>query len=71
MRTSIEYVHEWHRQNERLLGAGKVRHMGVERDALLSCSSLGDRQADTQDGIGSEVCLVLRTVHLDQELIDF
>ena len=44
--------------------------MGVERDTLLGGTSLGDGEADTEDGIGTEVGLVGGSVELDEELVD-
>lgn len=37
---------------------------------LLRRSSLGDSQAHAQDGIGSQIGLVLRPVELDEKFID-
>ena len=44
--------------------------MGVERDTLLGGTSLGDGQADTEDGIGTEAGLVGGSVELNEELVD-
>jgi hypothetical protein len=82
---SIENVHEWDRKNIRLLGSGKIRDVGIERDLLhqlarsqiitpyahlLSSSSLRNGQRDTEDGVGTELSLVGSSIKLDQELID-
>ena len=44
--------------------------MSIERDTLLGRSGLCDSQRYTQDGIGSQICLVLGAIHLDEEVID-
>lgn len=44
--------------------------MSVERDTLLSSTSLGDSQADTQDGVGTQVVLVGGAIELVEELVD-
>ena len=70
MRATIEYVHEWHREDVWLLGTGEVADVGVEWDALLSGGGLGHSHGDTEDGIGAELSLVLGSVKLVQEGID-
>ena len=70
MRTSIENVLEGNWEHIRLLGSGKVGNVRVERDALLSGSSLSDSQADTENGIGTEVGLVGTAIKLVEEVID-
>lgn len=44
--------------------------MGVERDTLLSSTSLGDSQGDTENGVGSELGLVGGSIEVDEELVD-
>ena len=44
--------------------------MGVERNTLLSRTSLGNGQGNTEDGIGTEVGLVGGSVELLEELVD-
>ena len=40
MRPSIQDVHEWDRENVRLLSPGEVRHVSIQRDALIDhCKS--------------------------------
>jgi len=70
VRATVEHVHEGHGQNVGLLGAGEVGDVSVERDALLSSGSLGDGHGDTEDGVGTELGLVLRAVKLVEEVVD-
>lgn len=44
--------------------------MSVEGNTLLSGSSLGNGQRDTEDGVGTELALVGGTIELVQELVD-
>lgn len=67
---SVQDVHEGHRKDIGLLGAGKVRDVRVERDALLGGARLGNGQADTEDGIGTELGLVGSAIQVNQELVD-
>lgn len=70
MGTTVEDVLEGDGKDVGLLGAGKVGDVDVERDTLLSGSSLGNSQADTEDGVGTQVGLVGGTVKLVEELIN-
>lgn len=44
--------------------------MGVQGDALLSGTGLGDSQTDTKDGVGAKLGLVGSSIELDEECID-
>lgn len=44
--------------------------MGVQGDALLSGTGLGDSQTDTKDGVGAKLGLVGSSIKLDEECID-
>ena len=44
--------------------------MGVERHALLGGASLGDGQAHTQNGVGTELGLVGSAIEVVEELVD-
>lgn len=68
--TTVQDVHERNGKNVRLLGAGKVRDVSVERDTLLSGGSLGDGHGDTEDGVGTKLGLVLGTVELVEEAVN-
>lgn len=68
--TTVEHVLEGNRQDIGLLGSGKIGDVGIEGNALLGRTSLGDSQADTEDGIGTQVGLVGRSIQLDEEFID-
>lgn len=70
MGTTVQDVHEGNRKDVGLLGSGEVGDVSVERDTLLSGTSLGDGQGDTQDGVGAEVGLVGGAIQLDEELVD-
>ena len=67
---SVEHVLEGNGEDIGLLGAGKVRNVGIEGNALLSSTGLGDSQADAEDGIGTELGLVGGSVEVNQELVD-
>jgi len=66
---SVQDVHEGDGKNIGLLGAGEIRDMGVERDTLLSSTSLGNCQADTKDGVGTKLSLVGSSIEVDEELV--
>lgn len=70
MRATIENVHERHRQDEWLLGAGQIGNVGIERNTFFGSTSFGNGQADTKDSIGTEVALVGGVVELVEELVD-
>ena len=70
MGTTVQDVLEGDGENIGLLGTGKVGDVSVERDTLLSSTSLGNGQADTEDGVGTKVLLVSRAVELVQELVN-
>ena len=70
MGATVQDVLEGNREDVGLLGTGEVGDVSVERDALLSSTSLGDSQADTQDGVGTQVVLVGGAIELVEELVD-
>lgn len=70
MRAAVQDVLEGNGKDIGLLGTGKVGDVSVERDTLLSSTSLGNSQADTEDGISTEVGLVGSPVKLVKELVD-
>jgi hypothetical protein len=53
-----------------LLGASQVGDVGVERDTLLGSCGLCDGHGDTEDGVGTQLLLVLCAIELVQEGID-
>jgi hypothetical protein len=57
-------------ENVGLLGASQVGDVCVERDALLGSRSLCDGHGDTENGVGTELLLVLRAIKLVQESIN-
>ena len=67
---TVQDVLEGNREDVGLLGTGEVGDVSVERDTLLSSTSLGDSQADTQDGVGTQVVLVAGAIELVEELVD-
>jgi hypothetical protein len=68
--TAVQDVLEGNGKDVGLLGTGEVGDVSVERDTLLSSTSLGNSQADTEDGISTEVGLVGSSVKLVKELVD-
>lgn len=68
--TTVQDVLERNGENIRLLSSGKVGDVSVERDTLLSSTSLGNGQGDTKDGVSAEVGLVGCAIELDEELIN-
>lgn len=70
MATTVEDVHEGDREDVRLLGSGEVGNVGVERNALLGSTSLGNSQADTQDSISTKLALVGGSIELVEQGID-
>lgn len=67
---TVQDVLEGNREDVGLLGTGQIRDVSVERDTLLSSTGLGDSQADTQDGVGTQVALVGGAIELVEELVD-
>ena len=70
MGAAVEDVHEGDWENERFLGACKVRDVCVERDPLLGSSSFSNSKGDTKDSIGSQDGLVFRAIEVNEELLD-
>jgi hypothetical protein len=68
--TTVQDVLEGDGKDIGLLGTGEVGDVSVERDTLLSSTSLGNGQADTEDGVGTKGLLVGRAVELVQELVN-
>ena len=86
MRTAVENVHEGHRENVGLLGAGKIGDVGVKgnalksvsrlssvlnlEDYLLSSSGLCNGHGNTKDSIGAKLGLVCGAIELVQKSVD-
>ena len=70
MGATVQDVLERNRENVGLLGTGQVGDVSVERNTLLSSTGLGNSQADTQDGVGTQVVLVGGAIQLVEELIN-
>jgi hypothetical protein len=70
VRTTVQDVLEGNGEDIGLLGTGEVGDVSVERDTLLSSTSLCDSQTDTEDGISTEVGLVGSSVKLVEELVN-
>ena len=70
MGATVEDVLERHREDVGLLGTSQVGDVSVERDTLLGSTGLGNSQADTQDGVGTQVVLVARAIELVEELVN-
>jgi hypothetical protein len=60
----------WYRKNVGLLGAGQVGDVCVERDTLLGSSGLCNGHGNTENGVGTELLLVLSAIELVEEGID-
>ena len=70
MGTTVQDILEGDGKDEGLLGSGKVGDVDVKRDTLLSGSSLGNGQRDTEDGVGTKGGLVGGAIELVKELIN-
>lgn len=70
MGTTVQDILERNGEDIWLLGTSKVGNMSVERNALLSSTSLGNGQGDTKDGVGTEVGLVGCAVKFDEEFVN-
>jgi len=70
MRTTVDNVESRNGKNERLLGTREISKVNVERDTLITSSSLGNSKRDTKDGISTELTLVGSTIELDEEVIN-
>lgn len=70
MGATVQDVLEGNGQDEGLLGSGEVGDVSVEGNTLLSGSSLGNGQRDTEDGVGTELALVGGSIELVQELVN-
>lgn len=70
MGATVEDVLERNREDVGLLGTSQVGDVSVERDTLLGSTGLGNSQADTQDGVGTQVVLVARAIELVEELVN-
>jgi hypothetical protein len=57
-------------KNVGLLGASQVGDVCVERDALLSSCGLCDGHGNTENGVGTELLLVLCAIELVEESIN-
>lgn len=68
--TTVQDVLEGDGEDIGLLGSGEVGDVSVEGNTLLGSTSLGNGQADTQDGVGTEVGLVGGAIKLVEELIN-
>lgn len=71
MGSAVDDVEAGEREDERWLDAGKVSKVLVERDTLLSGTSLSDRNRDPEDCVGAEFALIRGSVEFDKEVIDF
>jgi hypothetical protein len=70
MGTAVDNVESRNGENERTLGVGKIGDMGIERNTLVTSTSLGNSKRDTKDGVSTKLVLVLSTVKLEKELIN-
>jgi hypothetical protein len=70
MGTTVDNVESGDGENERTLGVGKIGDMGIERNTLVTSTSLSNSKRDTKDGVSTKLVLVLSTVKLEEELIN-
>lgn len=70
MGATVQDVLERNGEDVGLLGTSQVGDVSVERDTLLGSTGLGNSQADTQDGVGTQVVLVARAIELVEELVN-
>lgn len=70
MGATVDNVHEGDGKDVGLLGAGEVGDVSVERDTLLSGSSLGHSHGDTEDGVGTNLGLVGGAIELVEESVN-
>jgi hypothetical protein len=70
MGTTVNNVESGNRENERTLRVGKVSNVSIERNSLVTSTSLSNGKRDTKDSIGTKLALVLSSVKLEEELIN-
>lgn len=70
MRATVDDVKGGARKDEGWLNASEIGEVLVEGDTLFSCSSFGNRNRNTKNGVGTEFSLVRGAVELDQEVVD-
>lgn len=70
VRTTVDNVHGRGGEDVRSLDTAELSEVLVERDTLLTGTSLGNGDRDTEDGVGTELALVGSAVKLDEEVID-
>lgn len=70
MGATVQDVLEGNGEDVGLLGSSQVGDVSIERDTLLSSTSLGNGQADTEDGVGTKVLLVGSSVELVKERVN-
>lgn len=69
VRATVKNVEEGNGQNVGLGGASQRGNVLVERDTLLTGTGSGSGDGDTEDGVGTELGLVLGSVELEEELV--
>lgn len=70
VRATVDDVERGAGEDVGLLDAGKRGNVGVEGEALVGGTGLGDGHRDTEDGIGAELALVRGAVKLDHEVVN-
>jgi hypothetical protein len=70
VRSAVDHVESWGRQNERWLDASEIGKVLVERDTLLSSSSHSGGNRHSKCRIRTKLGLVGRLVELDEEVVD-
>lgn len=67
---TVENVHERNWEDVWFLGAREIADVGVERHTLLGSGSLGHGHGHTENGIGTQLSLVLGAIELVEETVD-
>jgi hypothetical protein len=70
MGTTVDNVESRNGENKRTLRVGDISNVSIERNALVTSTSLGDSKRDTKDSVGTKLVLVLSTIELEEELIN-
>jgi len=70
VRTTIDDVESRARKDERWLDASEISKVLVERDTLLSSTSLSNSNRDAENSVSAKLALIRRSVKLDEEVVD-
>lgn len=71
VRSTVDDIESGAGEDEGRFDAGEVGEVLVQRNTLLSGTSLRDGNGNPEDGISTELAFVGRTVELDEKIVDF